>query len=96
MFCLDADNLDGTIVELDDVTAAIDAVAEAGLSRVVLSGGEPSLSRHLLAAIARLAPKVVIFTHGEQGAAAWMRQAIRHRHPDTTVILPKQGKGIAI
>jgi pyruvate-formate lyase-activating enzyme len=51
LFCLDAENLDGRPIELDEIQRDIDAVAEAGLSAVVLSGGEPTLSKHLLGAI---------------------------------------------
>lgn len=51
LFCNDADNLNGTIVGLDEVKAALDAAAGSGATRVVLSGGEPMLSKHFLAAI---------------------------------------------
>ena len=49
LFCLDAEQLDKQPVELDVIKAAIDAAPEGG--QVILSGGEPTLSRHLLAAI---------------------------------------------
>ena len=52
--------------------------------------------RQLLSAVTRLAPKAVVFTHGEPEAAAWMSQAIRHRLPGTTVILPEQGSEIIL
>jgi pyruvate-formate lyase-activating enzyme len=51
LFCLDAENLDKQPIELEAIRAAIDEVADAGLPRVVFSGGEPTLSRHLLGAI---------------------------------------------
>lgn len=51
LFCLDADRLDGSVVPIEDVRAAIDAAVAGGAERVVLSGGEPTLSKHLLAAI---------------------------------------------
>jgi cleavage and polyadenylation specificity factor subunit 3 len=50
--------------------------------------------RQLLNSVARLNPGTVLFTHGEPDAAAWMSQAIRHRRPDTTVIMPEQGSEI--
>lgn len=51
VFCAEADRLDGTIVDWPVVQAAIDAAAEAGETAVILSGGEPTLSKHLIKAI---------------------------------------------
>jgi hypothetical protein len=51
VFCLDAHNLDGAEVPLDRIKADLDAVKASGAARVVLSGGEPTMSKHLLAAI---------------------------------------------
>lgn len=50
-FCLDAENLDNAPIALEQITADIDAVAASGAQRVILSGGEPTLSKHLLTAI---------------------------------------------
>jgi len=47
-FCLDADRLDGSIRSFEDVAAELDQVAAKGSDRVVLSGGEPTKSPHLL------------------------------------------------
>lgn len=66
-FCLDVDQLDKREVGLDEITAEIDAVAATGAQRVVLSGGEPTLSRHLLAAIRHAKARglyVVLTTNG--------------------------------
>ncbi len=51
LFCNDADQLDGAPIDADVIKAAIDAVADAGHTEVVFSGGEPTLSRHLLLAL---------------------------------------------
>jgi MoaA/NifB/PqqE/SkfB family radical SAM enzyme len=51
VFCDDADQLTGAPVPIEEVKAAIDAVAASGATEVVLSGGEPTLSKSLLAAI---------------------------------------------
>ena len=50
-FCLDAENLDNAPISLEQITADIDAVVASGAQRVILSGGEPTLSKHLLSAI---------------------------------------------
>jgi pyruvate-formate lyase-activating enzyme len=67
LFCDDADALTGEVVELADITAALDAGARAGWTRVVLSGGEPTLHRQLLAAIRHakgLGLYVILTTNG--------------------------------
>lgn len=67
IFCSDADRLDGSIVDEDAVYAAIDAVAASGAERVVLSGGEPTRSKHLLKAIKHAKAKglrVALTTNG--------------------------------
>lgn len=51
VFCLDAHNLDGVEVPLAQIKADLDAVAASGAQRVVISGGEPTQSKHLLGAI---------------------------------------------
>lgn len=53
VFCSDAEQLDGSIVPWAEVEAEIDALAGAGASRVVFTGGESTLSKHLLSAIKR-------------------------------------------
>lgn len=50
VFCAAAP-LDGSVVPKDEVLAAIDAAADAGHDRVILTGGEATLSPALLAAI---------------------------------------------
>ncbi len=51
LFCDDAAMLDGTVRELAEVTGDIDRAVAGGATEVVFSGGESTLSRHLLAAI---------------------------------------------
>lgn len=51
LFCSEKGELDGTVVPIEQIKAEIDAAADAGLERIVLSGGEPTLHKGLLAAI---------------------------------------------
>ena len=44
--------------------------------------------RHLLNIVDRLNPKAVLLTHGARDAIHWMKQALEHRHPRTTLLLP--------
>ncbi|MCB9682133.1 MAG: radical SAM protein [Alphaproteobacteria bacterium] len=67
IFCSEHGVLDGTTVAWDDVVTALDAVAAAGLTRVVLSGGEPTLSKDLIKAIKHakgLGLRVALTTNG--------------------------------
>jgi hypothetical protein len=48
LFCAESASLDGAPVPPETVEAAIDAAAAAGARKVVLSGGEPTLSKGLL------------------------------------------------
>ncbi|MCB9663448.1 MAG: radical SAM protein [Alphaproteobacteria bacterium] len=67
LFCNEADLLDGTVVPLEEVQAAIDAAADGGATAVVLSGGEPTRSKHFLAAIRHAKARglyVAVTSHG--------------------------------
>jgi cleavage and polyadenylation specificity factor subunit 3 len=44
--------------------------------------------RHLLSIVDRLNPKAVLLTHGAHDSIHWMKQALEHRHPRTTLLLP--------
>ncbi len=66
-FCSDADALDGADVPLGAITADLDRAVSEGASAVVLSGGEPTLNRSLLAAIRHakgLGLRVALATNG--------------------------------
>lgn len=72
-FCLDADRLDGSVRPFDEVVSEIDAAADAGHTRVVLSGGEPTKSPHLLKVIRHAKSRdliVSLTTNGQMLAAA--------------------------
>lgn len=51
VFCHDAERQDGTVVSLDEVVADIRAGRERGATRLVLSGGEPTVHPRFLAAV---------------------------------------------
>lgn len=72
-FCLDADALDGSIRPFDDVAAELDRLAREGADHVVLSGGEPTRSPHLLKLVRHakdLGLTVSLTTNGQLLAAA--------------------------
>lgn len=51
VFCSDASALDGVVVPLETIQADIDAAVAAGATSILLSGGEPTMAKHLLGAI---------------------------------------------
>ena len=52
-FCAEIDHLDGQPIGREAIIAEIDAAADGGAQRIILSGGEPTQSPHLLYAIQR-------------------------------------------
>ena len=53
-FCLDAANLDDRRLSRADIENQIDELARRGTTRAILSGGEPTVSPLLVAALRRL------------------------------------------
>ena len=83
---------DGAEVVLDTLTGPQNVACT--VERFRFSGH--SHRRDLLTLVARLQPKKVVLVHAEPAAKEWMQYNIRHFHPDTEVILPRQGEVIEV
>lgn len=82
VFCLDADALDGSVRPAGDVIAEVEALPARGVTQVILSGGEPTASPHLLKIVRACRAsglRVALTTHGRvlraPGAAVALRDA---------------------
>ena len=83
---------EGTMVTLDPETG--EQPVFCTVDRFRFSGH--SHRKDLLTLVDRLRPKTVILVHGEPAAKAWMAEAIRAAHPDTTVVLPEIGVPVTV
>jgi cleavage and polyadenylation specificity factor subunit 3 len=52
--------------------------------------------RDLLKLVDRLLPKTILLAHGEHDSIHWMKQALSHRHPGISVILPEKDRTLTI